>query len=214
MDTGSAEIKRLQQKIALYEDMKAYEQLYELLYDGLHRFSNAFVKSNEAAEEIVSDVFIKLWQIRDKLTGIDNLKVYLYTIARNFSYNYLTRHYKKVVLSLDETDPEVLIALDDPEALCISADLVSKIREAIHQLPPQCRIIFQLVREEGMKYKEVAEVLHLSTLTVRNQVAIATRKIAALLPPTLAPAPTAAPSTPGRATRPGPETPISPSTPG
>ena len=186
MDTASAKIKELQQKIALYEDMKAYEQLYALLFDRLHRFSNAFVKSNEAAEEIVSDVFIKLWQIRTQLADIRNLKVYLYTITRNFSYNYLTRHYKKVVLSLDDADPDALVALDDPETLCISADLVEKIRTAIRQLPPQCRIIFQLVREEGLQYKEVAEVLHVSPLTVRNQVAIATRKIAAMLPPVIA----------------------------
>lgn len=183
MDTEVAKIKELQQKIALYEDMKAYAQLYELLFDRLYRFSNAFVKSNEAAEEIVSDVFIKLWLIRGKLPEISNLKVYLYTITRNFSYNYLTRHYKKVVLSLEEADPEILVVLEDPEALCISADMIGKIKMAIRQLPPQCRIIFQLVREEGMKYKEVAEVLHLSTLTVRNQLAIATRKIAQALPP-------------------------------
>jgi RNA polymerase sigma-70 factor (family 1) len=176
------QIRELQQKIALYEDMKAYEQLYALLYDGLHRFSFAFVKSREAAEEIVSDVFIKLWQIRGRLMEIDNLKVYLYTIARNFSYNYLTRHYKKIVLNLDDADPEIFLTLDDPETLCISADVVAQIRAAIRQLPPQCRMIFQLVKEEGMRYKEVAEVLHLSTLTVRNQVAIATRKIVALLP--------------------------------
>jgi RNA polymerase sigma-70 factor (family 1) len=193
MNTEVAKIKELQQKIALYEDMKAYEQLYGLLFEGLYRFSNAFVKSNETAEEIVSDVFIKLWQIRGKLLEIDNLKVYLYTIARNFSYNYLTGHYKKIVLSLEKADPAFLIAIDDPEALCISADLVGKIREAIRQLPPQCRIIFQLVREEGMQYKEVSAVLHISTLTVRNQVAIATRKIAALLPPAIAPAKTPSP---------------------
>jgi RNA polymerase sigma-70 factor (family 1) len=187
METEVAKITELQQKIALYEDMKAYEQLYALLFNRLHRFSNAFVKSNEAAEEIVSDVFIKLWQIRTQLADIRNLKVYLYTITRNFSYNYLTRHYKKVVLSLNDADPDALVALDDPETLCISADLVEKIRAAIRQLPPQCRIIFQLVREEGLQYKEVAEVLHVSPLTVRNQVAIATRKIAAMLPPVIAP---------------------------
>lgn len=182
MPEEADQIRELQQKIALYEDMKAYEQLYGLLYDGLHRFSSAFVKSREAAEEIVSDVFIKLWQIRGRLGEIDNLKVYLYTIARNFSYNYLTRHYKKIVLSLDDADPEIFLTLDDPESLCISADVIARIRAAVQQLPPQCRMIFSLVKEEGMRYKEVAEVLHLSVLTVRNQVAIATRKIAALLP--------------------------------
>lgn len=182
MLVGGDQIRELQQRIALYEDMKAYEQLYGLLADGLLRFSLAFVKSREAAEEIVSDVFIKLWQIRGRLAEIGNLKVYLYTIARNFSYNYLTRHYKKVVLSLDDADPEVFISIDNPETLCISAEAVGRIREAIRQLPPQCRMIFTLVKEEGMRYKEVAEVLHVSVLTVRNQVAIATRKIAAMLP--------------------------------
>jgi len=176
------QIRELQEKIALYEDMKAYEQLHGLLADGLQRFSFAFVKSREAAEEIVSDVFIKLWLIRGRLTSIGNLKVYLFMIARNFSCNYLTRHYKKVVLSLEDADPDVLITIEDPETLCISTEAVERIKQAIRQLPPQCRMIFQLVREEGMRYKEVAEVLHVSVLTVRNQVAIATRKIAALLP--------------------------------
>lgn len=182
MDQELDQVRTLQQKIALYEDMKAYEQLYNLLFPGLHRFAHAFVKSRDTAQDIVSDVFIKLWQMRGRLMEIENLKVYLFTLARNFSYNYLTQQYKKVVVSLDDADPEVLISLDDPEALCISADAVEKIRLAIRQLPPQCRIIFQLVREEGMKYREVAEVLHLSVLTVRNQVAIATKKIVSLLP--------------------------------
>jgi RNA polymerase sigma-70 factor (ECF subfamily) len=182
MDEQLAEIRLLQQKIALYEDMKAYEQLYNLLYPGLVRFAYAFVKSRETAQDIVSDVFIKLWQIRGRLAEIENLKVYVFTLARNFSYNYLTRQLKKAVLSLEDADPEVLITIEDPEALCISADAVEKIRAAIRQLPPQCRIIFQLVKEEGMKYREVAEVLHLSVLTVRNQVAIATKKIVTLLP--------------------------------
>ncbi len=78
------DIKVLQQRIGLYEDMKAYESLYTLLSPQLANFCFSFVKSRETAEEIVSDVFIKLWQIRNKLTEISNLKVYLYTIARNF----------------------------------------------------------------------------------------------------------------------------------
>jgi RNA polymerase sigma-70 factor (ECF subfamily) len=182
MDQDLTQIRELQTRIALYEDMRAYEELYKLLYPGLHRFSCAFVKNRDTAQDIVSDVFIKLWQIRGRLMEIEQLKVYLFTLARNFCYNYLTQQYKKVVLSLEDADPEVLISFDDPEQLCISADAVEKIRMAIRQLPPQCRIIFQLVREEGMKYKEVAEVLHLSVLTVRNQVAIATKKIVSLLP--------------------------------
>jgi RNA polymerase sigma-70 factor (family 1) len=179
---SSNDIKTLQQKIALYEDIKAYESLYLLLSPQLNNFCFSFVKSYEIAEEIVSDVFIKLWQIRNKLPEIENLKVYLYTIAKNFCLNYITRHFKNPVIRLDEMDFEPIVSLSSPEDLCISADVVSKIQHCIRELPPQCRIVFQLVKEDGMSYKEAAEILNISVLTVRNQVFIATRKIASLIP--------------------------------
>ena len=185
MDPQQTDIQALQHRIAFLEDMKAYEQLYGLLFDSLHRWARVFVKSSEVAEEIVSDVFIKLWQMRHRLREIDNLKVYCFTIARNLSYNYLVRHNKFVAQDIDSLSPEIFIEAGDPETRCITADILEKIKEAIRQLPPQCQLIFQLVKEEGMKYKEVAEILQISTLTVRNQVAIATRKIAQQLPPSM-----------------------------
>lgn len=152
-----------------------------MLFDQLHRFSFSLVKSNEAAEEIVSDVFIKIWEIRARLAEIENLKVYIYTITKNFSINYIHKNYKNIPLSIDEMeiDPQVSV---NPEELFISAEILNRIRESILQLPPQCRIIFQLVKEDGLKYKEVASILHISPLTVRNQLAIAVRKIASTLP--------------------------------
>lgn len=178
----TARIQELQRKIALYEDMKAYRELFGLLFDRLHRFSCSIVKSNETAEEIVSDAFIKVWQIRERLLEIENLKVYLYTITKNFSLSYIARIYNKPSLSFDVVDVDTVIEIRSPEDLCISSELLGKIRCAIQQLPPQCRLIFQLVKEDGLKYKEVASVLGISVFTVRNQVAIATRKIAELLP--------------------------------
>src|SRR5882757_9151374 len=104
-----AVIWEIQQRIAFYEDMKAYNQLYELLSDGLQRFTFSLVKSYEIAEEIVSDVFIKVWQIRDKLMEIENLKVYLYTIAKNFSLNYIAKNHKRSSVTLDKLDVEAMI---------------------------------------------------------------------------------------------------------
>lgn len=175
-------IQDLQNRIALYEDMKAYKELYFLFFDGLQRFSFSFVKSKEVAEEIVSDVFIKVWQMRSRLTEINNLKVYLYTVTKNFSINYIQRNYKNVSLSIDEMDIEPVIELSNPEEIFISAEMLDTIRQAIQELPPQCRLIFQLIKEDGLKYKEAAEVMNISVLTVRNQLAIAIRKIAASLP--------------------------------
>ncbi|HMH22747.1 MAG TPA: RNA polymerase sigma-70 factor [Puia sp.] len=175
-------ILELQERIALYEDMKAYGQLYDFLYGGLHRLALSIVKSNEVAEEIVSDVFIKVWQIRGKLMEIEHLRVYLFTIAKNFSLNYITKNYKNLTVSLDHLDIEAVVEFNGPAEMCISADIVRQLRKAIQQLPPQCRLIFQLVKEEGLRYKEVAAILGISPLTVRNQLAIAVRKIGEVLP--------------------------------
>jgi RNA polymerase sigma-70 factor (ECF subfamily) len=172
----------MQERVAFYEDMKAYNQLFKLLSGGLFRFTFSLVKSNEVAEEIVSDVFIKLWQIKDRLPEIENLKVYLYTIAKNFSLNYLNKHYKNTIVGLDEVEVETMIELNGPAEMCISADLVQQIRKVIRQLPPQCRLIFQMVKEDGLRYKEVAAILDISPLTVRNQLAIAIKKIGETLP--------------------------------
>lgn len=174
--------KELQQRIALYEDMEAYHALYNHYFHNLQFFCFSFVKSHEVAEEIVSDVFIKIWQIRNQLPEIENLKVYLYSIAKNFCLNYITRHFKNPVTSLDDLDIEPIVNVGNPEELCISSDLLNKIRQNIRQLPPQCRLIFQMVKEDGMRYKEVADILNISPITVRNQLAIAVRKIGETLP--------------------------------
>jgi len=180
-----ATINELQRRIALYEDMKAYRELYDMLFLNLHRFSYGFVKSKETAEEIVSDVFIKIWQMRARLTEIRNLKEYVYIITKNFSLNYLTKNYKNKTVSLEETEFEAVVEIRTPEDLYISVDTLHHIRHTIGQLPPKCKIIFQLIKEDGLQYKEVAAILNVSVFTVRNQLAIAVKKISESLPQNL-----------------------------
>ncbi|WP_167019016.1 RNA polymerase sigma-70 factor [Chitinophaga sp. Cy-1792] len=176
-------IKDLQLRIALYEDMRAYNSLYLLLFDGLHRFAFSIVKSREVAEEVVSDTFIKLWQKRKEILEVDNLKVYLFVMTKNFSLNHYARMNKMLHVRLEDLAVEEVIEFNNPEHMLISNEIINRIHAAIRQLPPQCRLIFQLVKEDGMKYKEVASVLGLSVLTVRNQLAIAIKKVTAALPP-------------------------------
>lgn len=175
-------IAELQMRVALYEDMKAYKQLYELFFPRLFRFSYSFVKSKEAAEEIVSDVFIKIWEIKGTLHDINDLNVYLYTITKNFSLNYITKNRKLRVINLEDVNDDSFLNLITPEDSLISAEIILMVNAAINQLPPQCRIIFYLVKESDLKYKEVATVLNISVHTVRNQMAIATKKIGDHLP--------------------------------
>ena len=168
-------------RIALSEDMKAYKELYLLMFDRLFKFSYSFVKSKEAAEELVSDVFMKIWQIRDQLSTIQDLKIYLYCITKNLSLNHLAKA-KNSVTRFDQIDIESVIDFSTPEDLYVSRETINGLKQAIQELPSQCRIIFLLVRDQNMKYKEVAHILNISVFTVRNQVAIATKKISQALP--------------------------------
>ncbi len=180
--SDAAYIKELQERIASYSDMKAYESLYKLLFNGVFRFAYSFVKSKEAAEEIVSDSFIKIWELGAKLAEIDNVKAYLFTITRNNSLNYITRNYKRIQLNIDDLEFDEVIVWGDPEEIFLSGEAVNRIKNAIKELPPQCRIIFQLVKIEGMTYQETAAVLGISLSTVRNQMSIGLRKMTESLP--------------------------------
>jgi RNA polymerase sigma-70 factor (family 1) len=169
-------------RIALSEDMQAYKELYLLMYPDLHRFCYSFTRSKEVSEEVISDVFIKLWQIRSQLSSINNLRVYLYHITKNLSLNYLAQASRNPTVLPEHIDIESLIEFRDPEDLYISKEVIQKIKLFIQKLPPQCKVIFFLVREHGLTYKEVADILNISVLTVRNQLAIAAKKIAEALP--------------------------------
>ena len=125
--SNAAYIKELQERIASYSDMKAYESLYKLLFPTLFHFSHSFVKSREAAEEIVSDVFIKIWELGTKLAEVDNLKAYLFKITKNCSLNYITRHYKHIQLSIDDLAFDDVIVWEDPEDILLSGEAVKRI---------------------------------------------------------------------------------------
>lgn len=179
-------IKELQDRIALSEDMKSYKELYLLMFDSLFNFSYSYVKSKETAQEIVSDVFIKLWRIRAQLMTIDNLKLYLFGMTKNLSLTYLARASRGIIqlddINVDEMVTESAIEVKNPEEIYISKEMAKNVLQAIRNLPTQCQIIFSLVKVEGLKYKEVARLLNISVFTVRNQVAIAIKKIEDALP--------------------------------
>lgn len=170
-------IQYLQNRIARSDDQQAYKELFTSLYSYLFHFARTLVKAKEPAEEIVSDVFIKVWEKRKELEKIDNLKVYLYVTTRNMAFNYLEKQKNIVTNPLEDLPAEFTSVYFDPEQLMITADMLALIQRAIDQLPPKCRMIFKLAKEDGLKYREVAEVLNISVKTVENQLAIALHKI-------------------------------------
>ena len=162
-------------------DEHAFEELYRQYFIRLFRFCYTIVHEKGAAEEIANDVFLSLWKRRDNLPAIDNLEVYLYVTAKNHSLNHLRRQRPQSALDIDDLNDAALQFQADPESLLIRAETLKKVVAAIDRLPPKCKLVFKLIREEGLKYKDVARLLDLSVKTVEAQLAIAVRKIAQAL---------------------------------
>lgn len=159
-------------------DQAAFRQLYALFYKRLYHFALALVKIRESAEEIVEDVFVRIWQQREKLQGIKNLRVYLYTATKNASLNYLSQKARQSITEpFDNIHVELNNSSISPEQILISAEIHKKIIDAVEALPPRCKMIFKLVREDGLKYKEISEILNISVNTIDAQMAIAVKRI-------------------------------------
>ncbi|MBS1601371.1 MAG: RNA polymerase sigma-70 factor [Bacteroidetes bacterium] len=161
-------------------DQTAFRQLYAFFYKRLYHFALALVKTRESAEEIVEDVFVRIWQRRTDLSAIRNVRVYLYTATKNSALNYLSQ---KARQSITEPFDHIHVDLNDsavtPEQILITAEIHQKIQKAVEALPPRCKMIFKLVREDGLRYKEIAEILNISINTIDAQMAIAVKRISA-----------------------------------
>lgn len=173
-------ISELRRRIAA-NDQAAYRELFELYYDKLFRLALLICKSRELSEEIISDVFIKLWRKRDELEKIENLRLYLYVAVKNTSLNYLAQLRRNVFIPLDQLEFEPDQPFTNPEELLITKEMNQRIFRAIQSLPPRCKMIFKLVKEDGLTYKEAAELLHLSVATIDNQLVLAIKKLSKAL---------------------------------
>lgn len=171
-------------RIQFADDQLAFKELYEQKFLKLFQFALAFVKSHLIAEEIVNDIFLNLWHKRKKLDSIDNIDVYLYVCVKNAAFNFLRRPSKKHI-SLDEIEIEYLHVDTDPAAVLITTELQKMIARAINSLPPRCRLVFKLIKEDKLSYKEVAAILNISVKTVDTQLGIALKKLEGILSPVL-----------------------------
>lgn len=174
---ADALLRRLIDEITYHDDTAAYKELFLLYHKRLLNFSMTITHSNESAEEVVSDVFMKIWTNRKTLSTIENFHLYIYVVTKNISISRLLKERKRQAFSLDEIKIDVKNIYPDPEQLMITAEMQKRIGAAIQALPSKCQIIFKLIREDGFKYKEVAELLNLSLKTVENQMTIALKKI-------------------------------------
>ena len=175
--TENEQIKRLLTLIAVNNDQAAYKELFVMLHYRLKQFAFTILKSHEEAEELVSDVFIKIWEKRGQLTTVESPRLYFYTTTKNLAITRINKQKKQISMAPDDWLVQLNSIYFDPEKLMITEEVFRQIRQAVNDLPPRCRLIFKLVKEDGLRYKEVAEILHLSVKTVEAQMAIALRRV-------------------------------------
>ncbi len=155
-------------------DYQAFEILFQTYYSALCALGRSMVHSKETAEDLVSDIFVKIWENPENLNVTQSLKGYLIRSVRNACINYLTRSYQKFRHLDNETTEKLLSFLPhndpDPSREMLIAELEVKINEAISTLPPECAKIFLLSRREELTNREIADQLNLSENTVKVQI--------------------------------------------
>ena len=172
---NEAELRRL---IQLMEknDGRAFEEFFNLLYPRFYRYAFLYLKSDVVCEELVSDVFLKLWRARDKLNEVKQLEFYLFRSVKNQVLTYAKKKSKNTEELTDFFQSD-LVEVEQPDNLLISAELFKKIEQAIGALPDKCQTIYRMVREDGLSYTQVASLLDISPKTVENQMGIALKKL-------------------------------------
>ncbi|UCH10721.1 MAG: RNA polymerase sigma-70 factor [Fidelibacterota bacterium] len=148
-------------------DARAFEQLFFAYCQSLTSFALRFVQDQDLAEDVVQDVFLRVWTQRSQLDPDRNIKTYLYTATRNQALNVL-RHSRVKRQSTEE-----LARLDSkvttPENQLEQQQVSREVHRAISQLPDRCRTIFTMSRFDRLTYAEIAEILHISVKTVETQ---------------------------------------------
>ncbi len=153
----------------------------ELTSNELLWFAIGFLKNKETAEEIVSDVYVKIWNNRTQLVKIINLKSYLFICVRNGCLSHLRKNKNEKIVSLDTVGEFQMIQIEGPEEANIEKEIIEQIYVAIETLPCKCKMVFTLAKINGLKYREIADVLGITEKTVNNHLVLAVKKITELL---------------------------------
>jgi RNA polymerase sigma-70 factor, ECF subfamily len=146
-------------------DQAAFDAFFRQWYKPLCHYAASMAdRDMEAAEDIVQNAFIKLWEQRQTLEVRHSLKAYLYKSVHNACLNRI-----RDLKTVEKYKVHQARIMENQFDLPTEPDLAERIREAIAELPNQCRHVFELSRFEDLKYREIAEQLNISPKTVENQ---------------------------------------------
>jgi len=155
---------------------RAFTELFDAYYRQLGEYVYKLTESIEVTEEIVQDVFIKIWLKREALPELDNFSYYLFILSKNQTLNHLRKKANDKVRQLEwlkQFEEEAYMPDDTP----VIEEYRSLIDGAIEKLPPQQKKVYKMSREERLKHEEIAKILNISPETVKKHIKLALRFI-------------------------------------
>lgn len=165
-------------------DVAVFEELYRKYYVFLCLIAEHIIRNHSDAEEVVSDVFVKVWNIRDKIDITTSVKAYLVRAVHNTSLNYIekVKLENKLTDSLSRSDCELLAWDSDyPLGQIYEKEIMEILDHGISTLPDCCKEVFVLSRDGNLKYADIAKKLGISENTVKTQIKIALSRLREIL---------------------------------
>ena len=159
-------------------DASAYTELFRATYEALYRYAWQFTHDQDAAYDVLQDVFMKLWQVRDRIDPARSLKALLYQMTRNTALNHV-RHAKRH--AADSLDDALYEPAETPRPADVLDDgaLADQVRRWIDELPARRREAFMLSRYQGLSHAEIARIMELTPKTVNNHIVLALQHLRA-----------------------------------
>ncbi len=148
-------------------DIRQFESLFRSSYVSLVRYAQSLIKDRDTSEEIVQDLFVKLWQEKAKINIESSLNGYLFRSVHNRCLHYID-HKKVVLRHAGEMSLSTPDGPQTPSDILDYKELQAKVARVIEKLPERCGEIFYMSRFEGLKYSEIAERLSISVKTVES----------------------------------------------
>ncbi len=164
--------ERLLAKQLLAGNKNAFRKLFNTYQNDLYKFSLSMVYSKSYAEEIIQDVFLNLWLKRETINPELSLKSFLFTMTRNKTISFLKKAANNKKLR-EEIFYKSQKSVNPTERHMREEELKTIKKEALDLLPPRRRLIFEMSRDDGKSYDEIAGELGISPNTVRNQMSMA-----------------------------------------
>lgn len=172
-------ITQLLTRIAQHNDKAAFSEFFNYYHPRLIRFALLFLNTYQDAEDVVSEVMIKLLKQKEKLTEIRNFEGYLYLAIKNQALNLLKKQQLRGGHSIDISGDHLTHRSIQPYESILAEELRQVIFATVENLPPKRRMVYKMVKDDGLKIKEVAELLDLAEKTVKKHLELAIRSLKA-----------------------------------